>query len=73
MPTSAASNVFRGAAIISRKTYEAVAEASDCELSVAAVTVVSYGRVKRQLKGDTLARMREIIAAGSDPMLVHWV
>jgi enoyl-CoA hydratase len=34
---------------------------------------LSYGRVKQQLRGDTLARMREIIAARSDPMLEHWV
>jgi enoyl-CoA hydratase len=33
----------------------------------------SYGRVKQQLKGHTLARMREIIAASSDPMLQQWV
>ncbi len=33
----------------------------------------SYGRVKQQLKYDTLARMREIVAASSDPMLEHWV
>jgi enoyl-CoA hydratase len=33
----------------------------------------SYARVKEQLKHDTLARMRAIIAASSDPMLRQWV
>ncbi len=33
----------------------------------------SYGVVKQQLKHDTLARMREIIVAASDPMLRQWV
>jgi hypothetical protein len=33
----------------------------------------SYGRVKDQLKRDTLSRMREIIDTSSDPMLTHWV
>ncbi len=34
---------------------------------------LSYGRVKQQLKADTLARMHEIIRAGNDPMLQRWV
>jgi enoyl-CoA hydratase len=33
----------------------------------------SYGRVKQQLKAETLARMRAIIQASSDPMLAQWV
>ena len=33
----------------------------------------SYGPVKDQLKRDTIARMRKIIDASSDPMLKHWV
>jgi enoyl-CoA hydratase len=33
----------------------------------------SYARVKQQLRRDTLARMREIIAASSDPMLERWL
>ncbi len=34
---------------------------------------LSYGRVKQQLKHDTLTRMREIVATSSDPMLGRWV
>ena len=33
----------------------------------------SYAVVKRQLKGETLARMREIIDSSRDPMLEHWL
>jgi enoyl-CoA hydratase len=33
----------------------------------------SYARVKEQLKHDTLARMRAIIDASSDPMLGQWL
>ncbi len=43
------------------------------ELARVRAVAASYERVKRQLKGDTLARMREIIAAGTDPMLERWV
>lgn len=43
------------------------------EIARARAAARSYGRVKQQLKGDALARMREIIAAASDPMLERWV
>lgn len=33
----------------------------------------AYARVKAQLKGETLARMHEIVAASCDPMLARWV
>ena len=33
----------------------------------------SYGRVKQQLRRDTLARMGEIIAGSCDPMLEQWL
>jgi enoyl-CoA hydratase len=33
----------------------------------------AYGPVKQQLKRDALARMREILATSSDPMLERWV
>ncbi|HVO26752.1 MAG TPA: enoyl-CoA hydratase/isomerase family protein [Candidatus Margulisiibacteriota bacterium] len=43
------------------------------EVARARAAARSYGRVKQQLKGDTVARMRAIIAASSDPMLEQWV
>ncbi|MFI5365433.1 MAG: enoyl-CoA hydratase/isomerase family protein [Candidatus Binatia bacterium] len=43
------------------------------ELARTRAAARSYGRVKQQLKHDTLTRMREIIAASSDPMLEHWL
>jgi enoyl-CoA hydratase len=43
------------------------------ELARAHAAAPAYARVKAQLRRDTLARMREIIAAGSDPMLDRWV
>ncbi len=43
------------------------------ELARTRAAALSYARVKQQLKHDTLARMRDIVAAGSDPMLGHWV
>jgi enoyl-CoA hydratase len=43
------------------------------ELARTRAAARSYGRVKHQLKRDTLARMHEIIAASSDPMLERWV
>lgn len=33
----------------------------------------SYLRVKEQLKRDRLRRMGEIVEAGDDPMLAHWI
>jgi enoyl-CoA hydratase len=43
------------------------------ELAQMRAAAASYGRVKDQLKRDTLSRMREIIDTSSDPMLTHWV
>lgn len=43
------------------------------ELARTRAAAPSYGRVKQQLKGDTLARMHAVIAAGSDPMLQRWI
>lgn len=43
------------------------------ELARTRAAALSYGRVKKQLKGDVLARMREIVTSRSDPMLEHWV
>jgi enoyl-CoA hydratase len=43
------------------------------ELARTRARAPSYGRVKQQLKHETLARMRAIIAASSDPMLEQWV
>jgi len=43
------------------------------ELARTRAAARSYARVKEQLKHDTLARMRAIIAASSDPMLRQWV
>lgn len=33
----------------------------------------SYARVKEQLRGATLARMREIVASGADPLMRRWL
>lgn len=33
----------------------------------------SYARVKEQLRGGAIARMRAIVATASDPMLEHWL
>ena len=43
------------------------------ELARSRAAAASYARVKEQLKGETLARMRAIIAGDRDPMLEHWV
>jgi len=32
-----------------------------------------YARVKAQLRGDTVARTRHIVATASDPMLSAWL
>ncbi len=43
------------------------------ELARMRAAAASYGRVKDQLKRETLLRMREIIDTSSDPMLKQWV
>jgi enoyl-CoA hydratase len=43
------------------------------ELAQMRAAATSYGRVKDQLKRETLLRMREIIDTSSDPMLKQWV
>jgi len=42
------------------------------ELAQMRAAAPSYGRVKDQLKRETLLRMREIIDTSSDPMLKQW-
>jgi enoyl-CoA hydratase len=43
------------------------------ELARVRAAARSYDRVKAQLRGETLERMRAIVAAASDPMLVRWI
>lgn len=43
------------------------------ELARTRAAALSYGRVKQQLRGDVLARMRAIVTSRSDPMLERWV
>ncbi len=43
------------------------------DLARARAAATSYARVKHQLRGDVVARMRAIVAGGTDPMLQHWV
>ncbi|MFI4985013.1 MAG: enoyl-CoA hydratase/isomerase family protein [Solirubrobacterales bacterium] len=43
------------------------------ELAQMRAAAASYGRVKDQLRRDTLSRMREIINTARDPMLEQWV
>jgi enoyl-CoA hydratase/carnithine racemase len=33
----------------------------------------AYGKIKRQLRGDTVALIEETVARGSDPMLAGWI
>lgn len=43
------------------------------ELARVRAAAPSYVRVKEQLKREALARMREIVETGRDPMLAEWV
>ncbi|MDP3938791.1 MAG: enoyl-CoA hydratase/isomerase family protein [Deltaproteobacteria bacterium] len=40
---------------------------------LAGIPSEAYRRIKRQLRGDTLARMEAIVAERSDPMLEAWI
>lgn len=43
------------------------------EIARARSALRAYARVKEQLRGATLARMRAVAADGSDPMLAAWI
>jgi enoyl-CoA hydratase len=50
-------------------------ELEEAALSMAGAraAAASYVTVKEQLKRETLARMREVVATGADPLLERWV
>ena len=41
--------------------------------TLAALPRAAYARVKEQLRGDTVARMRAVVEGGTDPMATGWV
>jgi enoyl-CoA hydratase len=47
--------------------------ALECARDLAAMPRVAYGRIKQQLRADTIARIDEVNAKASDPMLDRWL
>jgi enoyl-CoA hydratase len=52
-----------------RPTEEVLTRAKEVALEFAALPRKGYAKIKRQLRGETLARMEEALRTGSDPLL----
>ncbi len=52
---------------------QVLTRAKEVALELAALPRQGYAKIKRQLRGETLARMEEAIRTGTDPLLQMWV
>ncbi|MBU2549174.1 MAG: hypothetical protein KKB20_12215 [Proteobacteria bacterium] len=50
-----------------------MARAGEMALDLGSMPREAYGRIKRQLRGEALARMDEAIRTGNDPLLKMWI
>jgi enoyl-CoA hydratase len=50
-----------------------LARAIEKAKDLASIPQEAYGRIKRQLRGDTVSTIEKIVAQGSDPMLESWI
>ena len=51
---------------------EVLDRALEVARDMASIPAEAYLRIKRQLRGEVIARLEELVATGSDPMLEHW-
>jgi enoyl-CoA hydratase len=52
---------------------EVLPRALEVAAGLAELPSTAYGQVKRQLRGDALERMREVVEEGAEPLLEAWV
>jgi enoyl-CoA hydratase len=52
---------------------EVLSRALEVAEGLAELPALAYGQVKRQLRGDTLERMRAVLEEGAEPLLEAWV
>jgi enoyl-CoA hydratase len=56
-----------------RPPEEVLPRALEVASDLARLPAVAYRRIKEQLRGETIARAREIVERGADPLLGGWV
>ena len=56
-----------------RPTHEVLSRAIEVARDFTGLPGEAYARIKRQLRGESIARMEEVIRTGSDPLLQMWI
>jgi len=56
-----------------RPAQEVLSRAIEVARDFAGLPKEAYTRIKRQLRGEAIARMEEVIRTGSDPLLQTWI
>jgi enoyl-CoA hydratase/carnithine racemase len=56
-----------------RPAQEVLSRAIEVARDFTGLPKEAYTRIKRQLRGEAIARMEEVIRTGSDPLLQTWI